>query len=41
MEEYSTNSVYSTSESGIVGRLGTAGIVVIIDLDGLWTFILE
>ena len=34
LEEY---SVYSTSESGIAGRVGIAGIVV-IDSDGLWTF---
>ena len=32
------HSIYSTSESGIAGRAGIAGIVV-IDLDGLWTFI--
>ena len=34
LEEYSICSVYSTSESGIAGRAGIAGIVV-IDLDGL------
>ena len=37
LEEY---SVYSTPETGIAGRAGTAGIVV-IDSDKLWTFILE
>ena len=40
MEEYSIYSSYSTSESGIARRAGIAKIVV-IDLDGLWTFILE
>ena len=34
LEEYSIYSVYSTSESGIAG-------IVVIDLDGLWTFIPE
>ena len=38
MEEYSIYSVHSTSESEIAGRAGIEGIVV-IDLDGLWTFI--
>ena len=38
LEEYSTYSVYSTSESGIAARAGIAGTVV-IDADGLWTFI--
>ena len=38
--EYSIYSVYTTSESGIAGRAGIVGIVV-IDIDGLWTFILE
>ena len=38
LEEYSIYSVYSTLESGIARRAGIAGIVV-IDLDGLWTFI--
>ena len=37
LEEYSINS---TPESGIAGRAGIAGIVV-IDLDELWTFIPE
>ena len=32
VELYSIYSVYSTSESGIAGR-------VVMDLDGLWTFI--
>ena len=38
LEKYSIFSVYSTSESGIAGRVGIDGMVV-IDLDGLWTFI--
>ena len=37
LEEY---SIYSTLESGLAGREGIAGIVV-IDLDELWTFIPE
>ena len=37
LEEYCIYSVYSTSESG---RAEIAGIVV-IDSDGLWTFIPE
>ena len=37
LEEY---FIYSTSESGIAGRAGIAGIVV-INLDGLCTFIPE
>ena len=32
LEEYSIYSVYSTSESGMAG-------IVVIDSDGLWTFI--
>ena len=32
--------MYSTSESGVVGRAGIAETVV-IDSDGLWTFIPE
>ena len=40
MEEYSVRSVCSTSESGIAGRAGIAGLVV-IELEGLWTFIPE
>ena len=40
LEEYSIYSVYSTSESGIAGRAGIARRVV-IDLDGVWTFIPE
>ena len=42
LEEYSIYSVCSTSGSGIAERAGIAGIVVIlIDVDGLWTFIPE
>ena len=37
MEEY---SIYSTPESGIAGRAGIAGIMV-IDLDELWTSVPE
>ena len=40
LEECSISSVYSTSERGIAESVGIAGIVV-IDLDGLWTFIPE
>ena len=40
LEEYSVYSICSTSKSGIAGRAGIAGIVV-IDPDGLWTFIPE
>ena len=40
LEEYFIYSVCSTSESGIVGRAGIAGIAA-IDLDELKTFILE
>ena len=40
LEEYSIYAVCSTLESGIAGRTGIAGIVV-IDSDGLWTFIPE
>ena len=38
MEEYFIHFVHSTSESGIAGRAEIAGIVV-IDLEGLWTYI--
>ena len=38
LEDYSIYSVYSTSESKIAGKAGIAGIVV-IDLNGFWTFI--
>ena len=43
LEEYSTCSVYSTSESETAGSAGRAGIagIVVIDSDGLWTFIPE
>ena len=43
LEGYSIYSVYFTSGSGIAGRAGIAGIagIVVIDLDGLWTFIPE
>ena len=37
LEEYSICSVYSISGSGIAGRAG----IVVIDVDGLWTFIPE
>ena len=37
LEEY---SIYSTPKSGIAGRAGIAGIVV-IDLHERWTFIPE
>ena len=37
LKEY---SIYSTSHSGIAGRAGIAGIMV-IDLDRFWTFIPE
>ena len=40
LEEYSIYSVFSTSESGIAGRAGIAATVV-IDFNGLWTFIPE
>ena len=40
LEEYSIYSVYCTSESGIARRAGITEIMV-IDLDELWTFILE
>ena len=39
-EEFSIYSIYFTPESGIAGRVGIAGIVV-IDLNELWTFISE
>ena len=40
MEEYRIYSVTSTTESGIPGRLGIAEVVV-IESEGLWTFIPE